>query len=249
MKNSKPILFSALMIAVIAISFVGGCKKENNNPVTPWHGKLKTFSYQGFFTDTLFYDSLGRRIGDSNSRGVRYKYYYSPNKVSEYYFASGSTAPTDSTIYTLNSAGYMIYSLNSAGYAINDGIRSYHYDASWHCSSETTASGRSTYYVWKDENLDSIKYFNSSQPTGVWSATSYTDKPNTISANEGSGMTWMGKDSKNLRNGWINYLDGTGTTTYSDTYEFDSKNRVIKMTEIASGANSGTFIKTYSYYD
>lgn len=249
MKNSKAILTSTIILASLAILFVGGCKKQNINPVSPSYGKLKTFSHQRFFTDTMFYDSLGRKIRDSNSDGGRYMYYYSPNKASQYYFSPGSTYPTDSAIFTLNSSGYVISSINSADYAVNDGVRPYQYDASWHCSSETTTSGSSVYYVWKGENLDSIINFDSSLITSVLAVTSYTDKPNTLSSNEGSGMTWMGKDSKNLRSGWTDCQNGTGTTTHSCTFEFDSNNRVTKITEISSGAHSGTLVRTFTYYD
>ena len=69
----------------------------------------------------------------------------------------------------------------------------------------------------------------------------YLDKINTI-GNDNRGMPFMGKDSKNL----VKTVKYTGTTVntvskrkrstsdYSYTYEFDSKNRVIKSTKASS---------------
>jgi hypothetical protein len=69
----------------------------------------------------------------------------------------------------------------------------------------------------------------------------YLDKINTI-GNDNRGMSFMGKDSKNL----VKTVKYTGTTVntvnemkrstsdYSYTYEFDSKNRVVKSTKASS---------------
>ncbi len=244
MKKSKTILAGILACALLVLLFTGGCSKSDNTPPIlphdPWFGKIKTTHEQGQNVDTFFYDSSARCIKQAASDGSYVSYVYSSGLVTRYHFNAGQTIASDTTIYTLNSQGYVS----------SDGTDSYTYDSAGYQTSRTLQPGGigplNFTDVWRNENLDSLHY--ETQPTGFfWAYTYFTDKINTI-GNDNAGFGIWGKSSKNLLSSSVYKFAGS-ISTNDFTYEFDANNRVTKLTQTATGSGTGSIVVSYTYYD
>jgi hypothetical protein len=252
MKKSKTILFGTVVIALLSITLINGCKKNDNAPDPCANGvkdgsetavdcggncnacaaaswrikKVTAINSNGTFTDDYTYDNKGQITSHTwsypNIGAGTETYTYNGNIVTN--VVSGIT-----TTYTLNSNGYAESEIaKDASNAIISST-AMTYDAQGHLA----AIDGTSYGTWTDGNLTFENNFNGITNTYL------TDKANTIgNANKGQGF--LGKDSKNL-------IDVTTTVSGSETfaYEFDSQNRVSKVTT-ASGGNADVI--NYTYY-
>jgi len=211
MKNTT-IFVIATLVALIVVTGISGCKKEDDDTskkagVTP---KIKTLSYYDPWslatrTETYAYDAQGRvttvttSFSDGSSGSV-VSYSYGTNYMTE----------------TRPGIGPKTYALNSDGYVSDYFLGTQTYDADGHVTSDGTHT-----YTWANGNLIS----STNDPSGSLTFTYHTDKTNTI-GNDNKGMSFFGKESKNLINTSTN---GSGTVlVYS--HEYDSQGRVTKET-------------------
>ncbi len=248
-KYMKKLILSA---AVLAMVFVG-CKKEETKPSdsstsssssssTPKISKETTYSYNdSIITDTSItlytYDSKGRLVSRINDYySITYSY-VSANLISTTVSEkSNGSVPN----YTLN------YLLDSKGKAIKSyqvgKIDTIQINYSTDGYSLGSSSSNSQFEV-VGENIVKSNYFNYEY---------YLDKINVLS-NANRGIYFMGKDSKNLVKSqkWVAVGSNPMSSTTQYTYEFDSKNRVIKSTRNTVTTNglsgAGKWITKYEY--
>lgn len=245
MRKTKTILSAGIMMALLAIIMIGGCKKKDDTPVTPTgKERIKTFKGQAsvFYTDSIEYDaSLRQSVYWSSVPKVVYT--YNGNTV----IKEGQDAVD---IYNLNSQGYAtskIYRSYSGGITIFD---TYTYDADGHMlthfSTDSLNYSRDTIIqTWSGGNMTSSYHGAANDLSAYYFSelTTYTyltDKISTIE-NENFGKLFLGKGSKNLIN-TISIVNA-GVTTLN--YEYDTKGRVKKQTGIP--ANS-LYSAEYTYY-
>ncbi len=243
-KNPKPILLSAVVIALFAVVSISGCNKPDDNTTSCTDGlkngtetgvdcggsctactakqflvKTKTFVGGGdSYTETYTYDDRGRITSVTSVSTL--------GSLTTTYTYSGSAITVN------DGANTSTITLNSQGYAVSRtlswGTITYTYDADWHLLS--SSDGLS--YTWSAGNMTSA-----SSPTTTYTDTYLTNKFNTT-GNENFGQTFLGKSSINLVDAYILVNNGS---VYTYTYQYDSQNRVIQ-------ADDGTAVLTYTYY-
>jgi len=236
-KNKTKIILAALFAVTVLVTVISGCNKPDDNNNGGVTAKVKTHSNTSnspitgpdTTTSTYIYDSQGRVSSISTvylPAGVTTltTFTYNNNQIIE-------TRESSIYIYTLNSSGYVTLRFDSAYGASYSSTVAYTYDASGHRLSAALANSTSgvyftRYYGWDGDNM------TTSTENGSYTYTYLTDKANTI-GNANVGMSFYGKDSKNLINTSVN---SGSTTTYF--YDYDSQNRVIRV----NGKD------TYTYY-
>lgn len=174
--------------------------------------------------------------GDGNFSAVE----WSTIKCLRKEFNKGNSLPVSTIEYNLNSAGLCSGQTGENGFST-----SYEYDANGYqvkFTFKTSGSEVSSNYIISSGNQTGVS--SGSGTTAMTGTTEYfLDKTNTI-GDHNKGMPIFGTQNKNLQKKIITTVAGsTNVTTIS--YEFDSKNRVAKMTQIGSGATS---VNNYTYY-
>ena len=227
-----------LTTAILAMVFVG-CKKDDVSPtnststsVSSTPKILKEYEYN-ILNDSIIldssiitysYDDKGRLATKKEDNYTESYTYLSANliKVSILYFKND---------VSIDSEEYSIM-LDSKGLAVKHYI----------FEKDTLFLYFSPEGFFKNKSGNLIEVLDGNVlKEGTTTYEYYLDKINTI-GNDNRGMPFMGKDSKNL----VKTVKYTGTTVntvskrkrstsdYSYTYEFDSKNRVIKSTKASS---------------
>jgi len=219
----------------ILIAFFVSCKKNTSivefpNDCLPYSNpsirikETKVFEDNKMWKSVYYYDSLNRlrRRCDSGDYYNEVLWKYDTNKV--------YTLRADSTIL-------FFYNLNFQKLAVSSsiGLYQWEYDSSGYLIRETiTVSGlgiqiENYYYkCWnKDYGLSSGSDENGN-PTGGGKTTYeyYTDKLNTI-GDENMGMIFRGRQNNCLLKYKISRFQTIIDTIESNTYEFDSLNRVL----------------------
>ncbi len=293
MKNSKAILFSAIIIVLFSVTMLAGCKKETKATCTDGkqngtetgvdcgggcsacntttgtcsdgiqnqnetgvdcggscaacvpNGKIKSI-VSGSVTNSVIkqldsveysYDAQGRitikTIVFNNPLGSgtdKYIFTYSVNSVISQYFspATSSTPSSFDTIF-LNAQG------QETGYSGHENIFSY--DAEGYLISFYAGS-----------TVVTRSYTNGNLTTSTYNGSSTTcaylnDK---LEYRDYASIYFQGKGNKNLTN--VITLSSGSTDTY--TYEYDSKGRVTKQTNVTSTDPVGdSHYSTYTYVD
>jgi hypothetical protein len=221
-----------LSITVLAMVFVG-CKKEETKPSdsstsssTSRISKETTYSYKdSIITDTSItlytYDSKGRLVSEINDYFTSTYSYISANLISiTKSLKNNSSIQNFKVNYILDSKGKVIKQYSEG---TNDTTKVNYTKEGF----PLPASSNIQIEV-LNENI--VKNVNTTNGNTIYEY--YLDKINGLGyANH--GVYFMGKDSKNLIKSVKWESPGTqkmrSSTQY--TYEFDSKNRVIKSTE------------------
>jgi hypothetical protein len=227
--NIKPMnnRFSCLTFLLVLI-FLNCCKKDVNNPSNSLLSIPKIHQVITY-NDSLFTSVVGIQTFEYDSRGRCTSLTTDFNRLSDTLTInySGSivilTEGTYKSTYTLDLNGLATMQIMP-----NNDTVFYKYDESGYEVEEKSRGDIFTFgyldgnKIHESHNSSTINYsFNN-------------DKVNTI-GQENYGIAYLGKQNKNLIR---SYVDPSGiTVTYS--YEFDSKNRVIKE------RNGG--YKTYNY--
>ncbi len=225
-KNKTALLSLALTAFVLA--GISSCGKEddpNNIPATP---KLKTYTYTDprdshyNVTESYTYDANGRISTITHA-----DYFY--NGTTTYTF--GTNTVSSSSTY----AATRVYTLNAGGYATSETIPgdttyTYLYDAAWHLLQD----GGGT-YEWTGDNLTTDRQ--------IYVNYEYTDKTNTI-GNSNKGITFLGKDSKNLPSNRMSFTI-PGERLFS--YDFDAQNRVTRKIGIDNTTMDTLEVSTFTY--
>jgi len=238
MKSTSTFLFSAVFIALISITSFSGCDKNDTLPQTCSNGikdadetgvdcggscndctteafRIKTYSHtafstssSGYTTETYAYDNKGR------VSTITYTGFFTG--VSTYTYGNGNVTLVDRDNFT------SVYTLNSLGYAtsvtwVGGPTYNFLYDSEWQLLDDGTGI-----YSWTANNITFVR----PELSGF---TFLTDKVNTV-GNVNKGISFLGKDSKNLPE---SKQYGTGGK-YFYTYEYDSQNRVTKAIEVGN---------------
>ncbi len=245
----KKLILSA---AVLAMVFVG-CKKEETKPSdsstsssssssTPKISKETTYMYyDSIITDTSItlytYDSKGRLVSQINGDFTMKYSYTSANLISSTFIIKDiDTVENYKFNYILDSKGKAIKS-----YQVGK-IDTFQINYSADGYSLGSSSSNSQFEVVGENVVKKDGY----------TYEYYLDKINVLS-NANRGIYFMGKDSKNLVKSQKSVDGGTSTMspTTQYTYEFDSKNRVIKSTRNTVTTNGlsgpGKSITKYEY--
>ena len=244
-----------LSTAILALVFVG-CKKDEVKPTdsstasnsstsistVPKISKEKVyFENSTMGNDTIVttytYDSKGRLVSSkSNSYTTTYNY-VSANLITTTYFYENDSVKQEniSTSYILDSKGNASKMYSSI---MKDTISIYYSPDGYNRGSGSMLNFKLEVIDGNVVNKNNIAYEY------------YLDKINTIGS-ENKGIYFYGKDSKNLvkSDKWVGTNGMSSNTDYS--YEFDSKNRVIKSVRNQVSTNglygSGKTITLYEY--
>jgi hypothetical protein len=255
MKNSKAFLAGAVVIALLSVTVMSGCKKDSNNtPSTCSNGvkdgdetgvdcggscnactaasaRVKTYSLAApTFGNSIFtytYDSHQRIATVTLSGSLDHAV------ISYTYGANSITITSDqnrnSSVLTLNASGYAISAVGKDSANNTLSTDTYTYDSDGHLLTSTSSGETNT---WSNGNLAT----NDRGAGDIYSYTYLTNKVNTM-GNENVGRAFNGKSSLNLVD--IETVSGSGSTAYS--YQYDSQNRVTQ-------AVHGNETETYTYY-
>jgi hypothetical protein len=254
-KIKDTILFAFAMVLLIT-----GCKKNDstNSTITPSASKLKTLTaLPSGDVSTFYYDSIGRIKKVTTTATSNYLSYVYKGADSIIVFSSNGTDSLRVGAYKLNGIGLAI--TNSAP----SNTVTYTYDVNGYETNATTNSilgSVADTFVISGNNITEHKTGASSPAlfTTVNTQQVYTyltSKTNTVS-NANRGMSFLGKSSANPVNTEtfhsrtvVTIPPGTTTAdeTYNYSYDYDSNNRITKMTKTAV-SNSAVTSETYTYY-
>lgn len=239
-----------LSVAVLAMVLVG-CKKEETKPSDSSSSSstpkiLKETEYS-ITNDTIIsdssitvyaYDSKGRLISQTGKFSKDTYEYNSANlitHISNYSNPNNNVLESSTYKYILDSKGLVIKYVSEAGF--KDTL---------HISYSADGFMKAFKIGDKTEDLNvEIKGDNIIKREDI-TFEYYLDKTSTI-RNVNRGINFFGKDSKNLvKSEKFTSTDSNGGTSISEytyTYEFDSKNRVVKSTR--TQVNSGNYVGSY----
>jgi YD repeat-containing protein len=237
----------SLLLLVAATGLLISCSKnKNDSPVNPSTGsfRIKTYSSDNG-TSNYTYDSKGRLISRVYPDGAKSEFDYSnPNKIiNNYYFPDGSLEGTGE--YDLNAAGLIVKKVYSDGPA---NVYTFEYDASKNIIKEIhDVNGNVSVldYFYTNGSMDSVRYkWNGNlHYTVIYSY--YTDKANVLD-NDAWGQEYEGHYGKYLlKKEETRYADGSPSSIWEQSYEFDPKGRVSKRT---AQKESNTEVSYYTYY-
>ncbi len=228
-----------ILISTLVILLIVGCKKEVVKPFDASSSNdssssriLKETKYE-ILNDSIIIDSSVITYSyDNKGRLASQK----EDNYSEVYTYVSANLISVSTTYSKNDG-----TLKSGKYSIildSKGLATKHYvdekDTLFlYYTSDGFLKGNKIDHIIEVFGGNVIKETNASYEY-------YIDKNNTI-GNENRGIYFLGKDSKNLVKS-AKYIGTTvpisvrkrSTSDYSDTYEFDSNDRVIKSTKASS---------------
>jgi hypothetical protein len=259
MKNLFNYLTICLLLITILFSSSCNKKKDTTTPSTPATAKiLKEISHSTTSIDTTkyFYNSSGKPVKITSSSDTSYTTIeYSSTAVTLKFFDKNNVLTTQE-IFNLNSSGLATTAVvtdftkssksnillrnrifskgnNSTSYNF-----SYTYDSNGYLTHEIKSFPGATItdnYTISNGNTISyteVQVAGSTTNNSSGNYTFLTDKTNTIGM-QNCGIAFLGKDNKNLESVLVRtYSSGSNTTNYN--YEYDSKNRVTKMTETPS---------------
>ncbi|MBL7933437.1 MAG: hypothetical protein JNL60_16140 [Bacteroidia bacterium] len=252
------------LIALLSAGVLFSCKKKDDKPeeetpvVTPTPAptiaKIKSETMTTNSNGTTVssktdyeYDSNGRVIKMTRDDGSYSTLTWGSTQVIQKDFDDNTvTTPASISTYDLNASGLCI----SQSQGTLGTTATYEYNADgYQTKMTTTNSGQTTVlnFVITNGNQTSMSTTFSGFPMTM-TIEYFTDKTNTI-GNVNHGMTIFGKDSKNLAKKMSTNV--LGQTTASDiTYQFDSKNRVSKMSQTQTVSGITTSNSTsYTYFD
>ncbi|MBL7933438.1 MAG: hypothetical protein JNL60_16145 [Bacteroidia bacterium] len=242
--------YSRIILGVFLISVLFfACKKKNKEteaeiPVTttgtvsqPVIYKVKTeeIAIPGLtITYEYKYDSQGRVVRINRSTGIYETFEWSPGKCIKTEFSTSYPDPREIVEFTLDSLG-LCFS------AARDSVFTYYkYDA----------DGYKTWEIISGPNFESSyeilngNVITTNSDVGNSTTEYFLDKNNTI-GNLNKGMSFLGKQNKNLRKTITHIVSGPDWLT-NFVYEFDSKNRVVKVIERVPQDST---IYKYTYYE
>ena len=253
------------------------CKKENISPITsnikPSIKKIKTqkISYSGGdLTQTFYYNSEGKILQLVSSNNDSAVYEYSANKIIVKNYNSNQLNSTEE--YELNDLGLAKSRVITV---INKQMHVFNFLKNYKNAENALENSSYTFEYNNDKYLIKTTYLNSNGSTSVITnsisngnyvsytveytyenqpvinhedSEFYTDKINAI-GNEYRGISFLGKDGKNLVKKTIFNYNGNSTQTTNYTYEYDSAGRVIKEYLISSMGYELDIIVSYTYED
>lgn len=236
--NYQKVVLATLM----SVSVLFSCKKNDDKPeeetpvVTPaptvYKIKSSSSTSNGKTVKTDYtYDSNGRVVKMSSDDGTSSTLDWSSANCIEKHFNSGATAPVSTTTYDLNASGLCTSQTDD----VASSVTSYEYNSDgYQTKMTTTASGQTSSVTYGYTNGNQTTITTNGGGTSTTMTMEFnTDKTSTI-GNINRGMTMFGKDSKNIPKKISMTISGI-TVSINITYEYDSKNRVSKMTQTQSG--------------
>jgi hypothetical protein len=228
---------SLLFILAVVTLLSSGCRKD---PAGDYSHLIKsqtvTSTTGTSYTYTYAYDSSGRQI-QAQTDTVVTTYTYSPGVVAVVTVLAGERFPTS---YVTDAAGLAIS--DSRGY-------SYTYDSHGYLtslSSQTAGSFDSTIYTISGGNTDTTIRHQGDPSTSNVITAAYTFLSNADTRD--FGLTFTGQPNKNLINTQTitQVINGSiVTASYSYSYSFDSRGRVIQQVQ---DNGSVSYTTTYVYY-
>jgi len=245
--NSK--LKIALYISFISI-LLNSCIKKADNHIGPTMGKLiSSIQYSTGGTNTYTYNSSGQRstfVYKSGTITEIGSYTYTASSITMLANEiSGTNSYTIKSTILLNNAGLAISEVDSTtGSSTSGNTLYYTYDANGYRTSAITQSSTQN-FTYQNGNLSSVIYSGTTPYNYTY--TYLMDKPNTL-GNQNVGIYYLGKDNANLKNTYTNTY-GSSTTTYYNSYIFNSDGTVQKLTTTmvpSSGTPSTSWI-AYTY--
>lgn len=247
-------IITKLLIGAFIMCVIISCKKGDGDTPQSQYIRIKKITPEdtnGFKT-SYEYDSKGRVIKLNMNGGIRY-YEYSDYDV-KFIFPSSVNPPysCDTTIFLLNPNGLAKssnaikvgfgwkYEYDNNGYLIkSEGPSDTYYKSSTRLVKNTILDGNisvsNEFYIENDTIRDTITYVYE-----------YYKTLNTIGL-ENVGISYLGKQNRNLRSKEIRYHSSELPQTIYYTYEFDNFNRVVKLNLIQYDS-SKTTITLYTYY-
>jgi len=242
----KKLFYSAIILTSLLVS----CQ-ENLEPVinpdppvdTPSRTRIKSETGSSD-TSTYLYDNLGRQVLYTTTTGYKKETTYDSGQVQQTSY-NPQGIPTVIVTSVLNEKGLITYSESSN---IPGGSTSYEYNDDNQVVKYTSITPSGTFEAvstFVDGNKESITYLKNGVFQYTYKYTYYTDKSNGID-DEYYGESFRGHGNKNLLKNWIAISkDGLIFNSYSYTYTFDDKGRVLTLNEIHSD-QTNTY--TYAYY-
>lgn len=243
----KKIILSVAVLAMVLVA----CKKEETKPsdstTSSSSAKILKETEYSITNDTIIsdssitvyaYDSKGRLISQTGKFSKDTYEYNSANlitHISNYNNPNNNVSESNTNKYILDSKGLVIKYVSQV-----------EFKDTLHIS--YSADGFMKEFKIGDKTQDlkvEIKGDNIIKQDNI-TFEYYLDKTSTI-RNMNRGINFYGKDSKNLvKSEKFTSTDPNGVTTtseYTYTYEFDSKNRVVKSTR--TQVNSGNYLGSY----
>lgn len=272
----KKLSFCLVLVAICATLFSGCKKDDSDDPASRVAGAKisKVTEYVNgkvYSTDTYQYDGSGRLSKATYNTGQSTTFEYIGSSVVVKDYSKDGSTDDNYGVFNLNSKGLATSVSNVqagstekkakidtklgrnglfASVASDDVDCTYEYDNDGYQIRELWSDNQDKNYVIANGNVVS------SYGTWEWGYEEtyelLKDKKNTIGY-ENMGIFFMGRQDANLRSSvtsknkdeygkWHTYKD-------SYTYEYDSKNRVIKKTEISEGEQTSNRYTTYTYID
>jgi hypothetical protein len=221
---------------IFGMVLISSCKKDDDESTIQFdkYPRIKSIQNLGAnrYTNYYEYDSKGRLI-KLNLDGYTQKIEYFDSYL-KYIFLDSNLAPMITYTNYLNSKGLMVQS---------SGME-YTYDSNGYCiTSFNYPMNVSVKNTIKSGNISESITANINYATFSISIYEYSPKNNTI-GNENKGQCYLGKQNINLTSRQINISAPNLPDTTNYSYEFDSKDRVIKQIETHSG-NINTTLYTY----
>lgn len=239
--NSKFLLFALLGLLV----GFGACN-ETDEPDQPLISipLVKTMIICcGNYTDSVHYeyDPAGRLIKASQSPNQYSKYTYTLGEILiESYI--NKTTPEQTTSISVNEKGV------ATSAKIGAYVSSLKYDSIGYLVLEKLDDDTLYYANISDGNTVKKKHFSQDKFTYTTKTYQFLTNNNTIGC-ENNGITWMGKQDKNLPSKETQVFTTHSLNRESITdfiYEYDAHNRVKKRTTIKDGEIY--LIESYTYY-
>lgn len=235
-------LFFVLLSLLVAFS---ACNKEDEPGQSANRIPLiKTIVTTGNYSDSVHfeYDSTGRIIKASHSSEQYTLYTYAPNKLTIHTYR-GPSLPDYTSSYRLNDKG-IATSTQIDGY-----LYTFKYDSTGYLVSKMYNNDTINFMRIKDGNTLMKKefYLRDKYMTMTWNY-QFNTNANTI-GDENRGMSWNGKQDKNLpiKETEVFTLRNYAKESITEyTYEYDTQNRVTKRTTFEYGDLYLT--EYYTYY-
>lgn len=241
-----------LFLPLICFSFLFcACSKKDDpapeKETVPPIPKIRTLTkyYKGAIQseETFEYDSLGRLSKQTITGSAMYTYDYFPGLIIlKTYWPDTGLAETDSLL--LNDKGYVV--------TAEKGRETIEYTPDGFMARQTFNYGEGAFsltYKTEDGNTTRRTERNGPQLANVTFRYIYSFSSNSVNTigNENMGISFYGKQDKNLVNRWqaiVEYPYKTYDSYF--TYEFDDQNRVTKQSFLNGGEAPYT---SFTYYN
>ena len=259
MIRSNPLHNRLFITFLLLFATVSGCKKDSEkallDPSTCLVKKEVYKNEHGSILATVSYEYDDQRritirmVEPASGLAWTYKYQYSTSQIIEAVYDNEGVMKYQVT-YHLNEKDLAVTSSQSSRSVMENS--QYEYDADGYMIKNTFFSeGTTVYASWSWEITDgNITSHTSHQPHsglgGTETYTYFTDKTNSA-GNNNTGMMFFGKSSRNLvRSSTFTSDASSGSATYS--YQFDSHQRVTRVTIQGSTLSSSAREISYEYY-